>query len=85
MATTIGENATFLRVVVDNDFLKIIQNYRFSARHASVSEAVRVLITRGLIAEGQIKPGKGVSIEPPAQGCTPELKDGKLVGWSFSV
>jgi hypothetical protein len=85
MATTIGENATFLRVVVDNDFLKIIQDYRFSARHNSMSEAVRVLITRGLIADGHIKPAKGVPTEPPSPGLRPEIKDGRLVGWSANV
>src|ERR1039457_2863095 len=40
MATSISDNATFLRVVVRKDFLKTIQDYRFAHRHDSASEAI---------------------------------------------
>jgi hypothetical protein len=85
MATTIGENATFLRVVVKNDLLKIIQDYRFKTRQDSTSDAVRALIARALIAEGLITPAEGVSIEPPSPGWSPEVRDGKLFGWSANL
>jgi hypothetical protein len=82
MVTKIGENATFLRLVVEKDFLKTIQDYRFAARHNSLSEAIRVLITRGLIAEGCIKPAEGVTLEPPDPSrWFPQIKDDKLLGW----
>jgi hypothetical protein len=82
MATSISDNATFLRVVVRKDFLKTIQDYRFAHRHNSASDAIRALIGYGLLAEGSVKPAIGVSATAPFPGATPEILDGKLVGWS---
>jgi hypothetical protein len=50
MATSISENATFLRVVVRKDFLKTIQDYRFANRFDSLSDAILALIGHGLLA-----------------------------------
>ena len=85
MATSISDNATFLRVVVRKDFLKTIQDYRFAHRHDSASEAIRALIGYGLLAEGFVKPADGVCATPPFRGATPEILDGKLVGWSAKL
>jgi hypothetical protein len=85
MATSISDNATFLRVVVRKDFLKTIQDYRFAHRHDSASEAIRALIGYGLLAEGFVKPADGVCATPPFRGATPEILDGKLVGWSMKL
>jgi hypothetical protein len=82
MATSISDNATFLRVVVRKDFLKTIQDYRFAHRHDSASDAIRALIGYGFLAEGFVKPADGVPATAPFRGATPEVLDGKLVGWS---
>jgi hypothetical protein len=82
MATSISDNATFLRVVVRKDFLKTIQDYRFAYRHNSASDAIRALIGYGLLAEGFVRPAAGVSATPPFRGATPEILAGELVGWS---
>ena len=85
MATSISENATFLRVVVRKDFLKTIQDYRFANRFDSVSDAIRALIGHGLLAEGFVKPDDGVPPTAPFPGATPEIVSGKLVGWSLEL
>ena len=85
MATSISENATFLRVVVRKDFLKTIQDYRFANRFDSVSDAIRSLIGHGLLAEGFVKPDDGVSPTAPFPGAAPEIVNGKLVGWSMEL
>ncbi len=82
MATTISKDHTFLRVIVHNDFLKLIQEYRFRYRYNSVSDAIRSLIKYGLVGSGLVKPTKGVSLEPPFPGAVPEIVGEKLVGWS---
>jgi hypothetical protein len=82
MASSISDNSTFLRVVVRKDFLKIIQDYRFAHRHNSASDAIRALIGYGLLAEGFVVPAEGVSATAPWRAATPEILDGKLVGWS---
>ena len=83
MTTSISENATFLRVVVRKDFLRTIQDYRFANRFESASDAIRALIGHGLLAEGFVKPDDGVSPTAPFPGGTPEIVNGKLVGWSL--
>jgi hypothetical protein len=85
MATSISDNATFLRVVVRKDFLKTIQDYRFANRFNSLSDAIRALIGHGLLAEGFVKPDDGVSPTAPFAGAAPEITDGKLVGWSLEM
>ena len=85
MASSIAEDSTFLRVVVRKDFLKTIQDYRFAHRHNSASDAIRALIGYGLLAEGFVQPADGVSAKPPWLGATPEIVDGKLVGWSAEL
>ena len=85
MATSISENATFLRVVVRKDFLKTIQDYRFANRFDSVSDAIRALIGHGLLAEGFVKPDEGVPPTAPFRGGAPEIVNGKLVGWSTEL
>jgi hypothetical protein len=85
MATSISENATFLRVVVRKDFLKTIQDYRFASRFDSVSDAIRALISHGLLAEGFVKPDDGVPPTAPFPGAAPEIVNGKLVGWSLEL
>ena len=85
MASSISENATFLRVVVRKDFLKTIQDYRFAKRFDSVSDAVRALFGHGLLAEGFVKPEDGVPPTSPFPGGAPEITDGKLVGWSLEM
>lgn len=85
MANTLSADSTFLRVVVHKNFLKTIQDYRFAQRHNSASEAIRALIGYGLLAEGFVKPADGVTAQPPWVGGTPEILDGKLVGWSGNL
>ena len=85
MATSISENATFLRVVVRKDFLKTIQDYRFANRFESASDAIRALIGHGLLAEGFVMPAEGVPPTAPFPGGAPEIVNGKLVGWSLEV
>src|ERR1019366_4140806 len=85
MASSISENATFLRVVVRKDFLKTIQDYRFANRFNSLSDAIRALIGHGLLAEGFVKPEDGVTPTSPFPGGAPEIIDGKLVGWSLEM
>lgn len=85
MATSISDSATFLRVVVRKDFLKTIQDYRFTHRHNSASDAIRALIGYGLLAEGVVTPADGVSAVPPFRGAAPEIVNGSLVGWSGSL
>jgi hypothetical protein len=85
MATSISDNATFLRVVVRKDFLKTIQDYRFANRFNSLSDAIRALIGHGLLAEGFVKPEDGVPPTSPFPGGAPEITDGKLVGWSLDM
>jgi hypothetical protein len=85
MATSISENATFLRVVVRKDFLKTIQDYRFANRFESASDAIRALIGHGLLAEGFVMPAEGVPPTAPFPGGAPEIVNGKLVGWSLEL
>ena len=85
MASSISENATFLRVVVRKDFLKTIQDYRFANRFDSLSDAIRALIGHGLLAEGFVKPDDGVTPTAPFPGGAPEIVNGKLVGWSMEL
>jgi hypothetical protein len=70
---------------VRKDFLKTIRDYRFAHRHDSVSDAIRALIGYGLLAEGFVKPAEGITATPPIPGATPEILDGKLVGWSAKL
>jgi hypothetical protein len=67
------------------DLLKTIRDYRFAHRHDSASEAIRALIGYGLLAQGFVKPADGVTATPPFTGATPEILDGKLVGWSANL
>jgi hypothetical protein len=85
MASSISENATFLRVVVRKDFLKTIQDYRFANRFDSASDAIWALIGHGLLAEEFVKADAGVSPTAPFPGGVPEIVNGKLVGWSVEV
>ncbi len=85
MATTIGPDLTFLRVVVRKDLLKTIQKYRFKKHYDSVSDAIRALIAQALLAEGEVQPADGVSPTAPFEGAVPLIRGGVLLGWSAKL
>jgi len=80
-----SQNLTYAHIGLDATLRKLIDDYRFAARHRNEAEAVRALIQLGLLTAGQLKFAEGVSQIPPGPQFYPTLdSEGNVTGWLFN-